>query len=132
MARKPEVEHLRSADRQHYAGSRKLGDHQHTAAERVATLDTPPAPTSARVTTIGQTITDDDLTVEAERCAIAPGEVLIFIVDNDGNATGGLTIDDTTDPAATAATIAGQIGGHARWVTPNTNGSYTYGSTLNG
>jgi hypothetical protein len=40
MARKAEVEHLRSADRQHYAGSRKLGDQPDTAHTRAATITT--------------------------------------------------------------------------------------------
>ena len=43
MARKAAVEHLRSTDNQHYAGSRKLGDQPDTARDRAVTVATDPA-----------------------------------------------------------------------------------------
>ena len=107
MARKAAVEHLRSADNQHYAGSRKLGDQPDTAEHRVAALDDTPA--SDGVSTVGQTIT----------------------VDDQGRSNGGLTFDDNpADPATSAAEHAGRIGAHARWVARNADGSYLYGSTI--
>ena len=130
MARKAAVEHLRSADNQHYAGSRKLGDQPDTAEHRIAALDDD-TPASDGVSTVGQTISDADLAVEAERSALQPGEVLIFTVDNQGRSNGGLTFaDNPADPATSAAEHAGRIGAHARWVARNADGSYQYGSTI--